>query len=73
MAVHDWRGTDGFVFSNGGFDFGYNNNARGTYGHASAGVNLIALHGVDGYLQTDLDFANGTHGAGGRIGIRFAF
>ncbi|MBS0408743.1 MAG: autotransporter domain-containing protein [Proteobacteria bacterium] len=73
VAVHDWRGTDGFVFSNGGFDFGYNNDRRGTYGHASAGVNLIALHGVDGYLQTDLDFANGTHGAGGRIGIRFAF
>ncbi|MBS0408742.1 MAG: autotransporter domain-containing protein [Proteobacteria bacterium] len=72
-AVHEFRGTGGFVFSSGGYDFGYADDRRGTYGHASAGVDLISMRGVDGYVQADLDFAHGASGGGGRVGVRFAF
>jgi len=72
-AVHEFKGRDGFVFSNGGFDFGYNNTNRGTYGHATAGFNLISARGLEGYLQGDLDFSQGAAGGGGRLGVRFQF
>jgi outer membrane autotransporter protein len=72
-AVHEFADDNGFLFSNGGSDFGYQNHRRGTYGHATGGLNLISTNGVDGYLQGDIDFLQGTAGGGARVGIRFAF
>ena len=73
MAVKEYKGQDGFLFSNGGFDFNFLNSRRGGYGHATAGLNLLSSRGVDGYLQGDLDFARGASGGGARVGVRFAF
>ncbi len=73
LAEHEYRGQNGFTFSNGGFALNYADDRRGTFGHATAGLNLISARGVDGYLQGDIDFARGTGGGGARVGIRFAF
>ncbi|MGA0600108.1 autotransporter outer membrane beta-barrel domain-containing protein [Caulobacter sp. KR2-114] len=73
LAVHEFRDNDGFVFSNGGYNFDYFNHRRGTYGHATAGLNFLNNRGVDGFIQGDLDFASGTGGGGARVGVRFAF
>lgn len=73
LAEHEYGGRDGFVFTNGGYDIAFRDNHMGTYGHATAGLTLISVTGVTGYIQGDADFANGARGGGGRVGLRVGF
>ena len=78
--VHEFRGEDRVVFSQGGTAVALTNDAIDDYGEALLGIEIGQPEGVSGFFEgtyrrtfDDNDDAFTTEGAGGRAGIRVRF
>lgn len=69
-VVEEFKGDDGVVFSNNGFNLPFENEAPGTFGQAQIGLNFAPVMGFTGFVEANANFGGDAGGGGGRLGFR---
>jgi len=71
--VHEFMGTDGIRFANGGTTLSYGNDRIPDYGEAKIGFSVASRNGVTGFAESFGDYSRAYKGVGGRAGLRVKF
>lgn len=73
-AVHEFEGDDGLLFTAGGNNVRFENDANGTYGSARGGVQVAMPGGVAGFIEGTGNYGGddfNSYGGRARLSIKF--
>ncbi len=73
QAVREFEGRAGFDFVNNGQTIGVRNDRPGTFGRATAGINVVSGARVSGFIEVNGEAGDGYRSGGGRAGLSVRF